>query len=92
MFGWVKQKERNDPRRREKAKSLEVELDLGGGFSRKSMFRSSLGNEKEAHLAVSGKFNQKEDVKMYIRLPDYDDFQRYDLGRGGGGRFKSGCS
>ena len=32
---------------------------------------------------VSGKFKEKEDVKMYIKLPDYDDLQGYDLGRGG---------
>ena len=46
------------------------------------MMRSSLENKKESHLVVSGKFKQKDDVKMYIHLPDYDDFKRYDLGQG----------
>ena len=47
------------------------------------MSRSSIGHKKEARLAVLDKFKQKEDVKSHIQLPDYDDFQCYDLGRGG---------
>ena len=68
--------------RREKAKPLEVELDLSGKFHRKSMAMSSLENEKKRISAVSEKFKQKEDVEMYIQLPDYGDFQGYDLGPG----------
>ena len=41
------------------------------------MLRSSLGNGEEAQLVVLGKFKQKEDVKLYIHLPDYDAFQCY---------------
>ena len=47
------------------------------------MMKSSLGNTKEAHLGVSDDFEQQEDVKLYSQLPDYDDFQGYDLGVGG---------
>ena len=47
------------------------------------MLWPSLGSGKEAHLAAMGNFKQKEALKMYIQLPDYDDFQRYDLGVGG---------
>ena len=39
--------------------------------------------EKEAYLVVLDNFKHKEDVKMYIQLPYYDDFQCYDLGMGG---------
>ena len=46
------------------------------------MLRSSLGNGKEAHLAILGNFKHQEDVKLYIQLPDYGDFRCYDLGRG----------
>ena len=47
------------------------------------MSRSSIGNKQEARLAVSDKVKQKEDVKLHIQLPDYDDFQGYDLGMEG---------
>ena len=46
------------------------------------MSRSSIGNRREARLAVSDKFKQKEDVKLRTQLPDYGDFQGYDLGSG----------
>ena len=72
------------------AKSLEVELDSGGVISQKNMMRSGIGIKKGAHLVVFGKFKQKEDVKMYIQLPDYGDSQCYDLGTGR--PFKSCCS
>ena len=45
-----------------------------------NMLRSSLGNGKESHIAVLDNFIQREDVKLYIQLPDYGDSQRYDLG------------
>ena len=45
------------------------------------MLQSSLGNTKEAHLVVVEDSKQKEDVKLYGKLPDYDDFQCYYLGR-----------
>ena len=40
-----------------------------------------LKNTKEAHLAVLCDFKHQEDVKLYRRLPDYDDFQGYDSGK-----------
>ena len=46
------------------------------------MLRPSLANGKEAHLASMGNFKQQEDLKMYIKLPDYDNFQGYGLGWG----------
>ena len=45
------------------------------------MLGKSPENTKAAHLAVSGDPKQQEDVKLYGQLPDYDDFQCYDLGR-----------
>ena len=75
--------ERPKKKRREKAKPLEDGLDLSGEFHRGNMSRPSLGNTKEANLAVLGNFKHQEDVKLYGRLPDYDDFQCYDLGQGG---------
>ena len=45
--------------------------------------RRILGNENEAHIVPVNGFKQKEDLKMYRQLPDYDDFQGYDLGAGG---------
>ena len=68
--------------RRGKAKSLEVELDSSGEFPRKNMMRSSLGNKKESRLVVFDKYKHQEDGKMYNQLPDYGDFQGYDLGTG----------
>ena len=44
------------------------------------MLRSSLENENEARIVPANDFKQKEDLKMYIQLPYYDDFQGYDLG------------
>ena len=46
--------ERPTKRRMGKAKPLEVELDLGCKFSRKSMLMSSLENEKEEHFGGFG--------------------------------------
>ena len=45
------------------------------------MSKSSLGNTTEAHLVVLDDSKQREDVKLYSQLPDYDDFRCYDLGR-----------
>ena len=42
-----------------------------------------LENENGAHIVSVNGFKQKEDLKMYIQLPDYDYFQGYDLGAGG---------
>ena len=44
------------------------------------MSRSSLENENESRVVSANYFKQKEDLKMYIQLPDYDDFQCYYLG------------
>ena len=51
--------ERPKKKRREKAKSLEVELDSSGEFPRGYMVRSSLGNKKGSHLVDLGKFKQQ---------------------------------
>ena len=87
--GEAERAERPKKERRGKAKPLEVELDLGGECSRANMSISSLPNGKEAHLGVFlDNFKHREGVMMYTQLPDYDNFQCYDLGLGGG-RFKS---
>ena len=74
-----KRTERPKTKRREKALPLEVELDSSREFAMQNISRSSLGNTKEAHLVVLDDFEQKEDVKLYSQLPDYDDFRGYDL-------------
>ena len=65
--------------RRSKALQWEVEMDLSGKAPRRNMLKSSLGNTKDAHLVCLEDFEQKSDVKLYGQLPDYDDFQVYDL-------------
>ena len=47
------------------------------------MLRYSLEGEKEAHIVPANDSEHHEDLKMYSQLPDYDDFQCYDLGAGG---------
>ena len=79
--GETERAERPRKKRSEKAKPLEVELDLGGD-SKGGMLRSSLENGKGSHLVALSNFKQQEDVKMYIQLPEYDDSQCYDLGMG----------
>ena len=36
---------------------------------------------KEAHFAVLEDYEKQEDVNLYFQLPDYDDFQCYDMGK-----------
>ena len=45
------------------------------------MLKSILGNTKEVRQVVLENFKHQEDVKLYGQLPDYDDFQGYDLGK-----------
>ena len=45
--------------------------------------RSSLENENEARVVRANDFKQQEDLKTYSQLPDYDDFQGYDMGADG---------
>ena len=71
--------ERPKKKRRKRQNTIEVELDPSGGFHW-DMLRSSLEDGELSLLVVLDKFKQQEDVKMYIHLPDYDDFQGYDLG------------
>ena len=44
---------------------------------------SRLEDENEAHIFPANDPKLQEDIKMYIRLPDYDASQGYDLGVGG---------
>ena len=76
----IEERPKSKRREREKALAREVEMDLSGESARRNMPKSSLGNTKEAHLVVLGDFEKQEDVKLYGRLPDYDDLQCYDLG------------
>ena len=68
--------------RRGEAKPLGVALDLSGAFSRKICRDPVWGKENEAPIVLMTDFKHHVDLKMYSRLPDYDDFQRYDLGMG----------
>ena len=54
------------------------------------MLQSSLEGGKEARTVSVENPKHQEDLKMYSQLPDYDDFQRYDMGIGG--ILKSDCS
>ena len=47
------------------------------------MSRASLKGGNEARVVSANDSKQREDLKMYSQLPDYDDFQGYDLGVGG---------
>ena len=76
----TRKEERPKSKRREKASPWEVEMDLGGESSRRNMLKSNLDNTKESHLAVLEDSEKQEDVKLYGQLPDYGDFQGYDLG------------
>ena len=44
------------------------------------MHKSGLEGGEEARAAAVGNFKQQEDLEMYSQLPDYDDFQGYDVG------------
>ena len=44
------------------------------------MIESGFGREKESHTISAWDFNHQEDIKTYGQLPDYDEFQGYDLG------------
>ena len=45
-----------------------------------NMPKSCLEREKESHVVLVGNSKQQEDLEMYIQLPDYEEFQLYDLG------------
>ena len=40
----------------------------------------SWNGEKEARAVLVANFKHRDDFKMHSQLPDYDDFQGYDLG------------
>ena len=46
------------------------------------MLRSSLESGEEAHIVFLDNSKHQEDVKLRTQLPDYGDFQGYDLGVG----------
>ena len=82
LKGNRKDQKRGTTQRKRGGKALpcEVEMDLSGN-PKENMMKSSLGNTKELHRAVLEHSEHQEDVKLYGRLPDYDDSQCYDLGR-----------
>ena len=43
------------------------------------MLKSAIGDTAEVHQAILDEFKIQEDVKMYIQLPDYDDFLGFYL-------------
>ena len=56
---------------------------MSGEFPRGNMLRSSLEDENDAHVVLANDSKHQEDLKTHIQLPDYYDFQGYDLGVGG---------
>ena len=77
-----RREERHKAKRREKAKSWDVTIDLSGKFPIQNMLKSALMDKKESNVVFLEDFKKQEDVKLYSHLPDYDDFQGYDLGDG----------
>ena len=59
-----------------------MEIDLGGEYSFANMLRSNLEESNELNAVLRSEFPQREDVKLYSQLLDYDDFRGYDLGIG----------
>ena len=62
MMEWGEKEKKGRPKRkrRERAKPLEVELDLGGEFPRGNMLRSSL--DGDAHIVSTNDFKHQEDL------------------------------
>ena len=58
---------------------MEAELDLSGRSPRGDMLKSGLEGENEARAFSVENCKRREALVMYIQLPDYGDFQGYDL-------------
>ena len=67
------------PKRRDGGSSSEKEIDLLAKYSFQNMSNVSLDSYAEANLLLLGEFKVREDVKMYGRLPYYDDLHGVDL-------------
>ena len=46
-----------------------------GEFPRQNTLKSALVETEESNLALSEDFKRREDIKLYIQPPRYDDFQ-----------------
>ena len=66
------------PKRSVEASSLEREIDLGGEYSFSRMTKSGIGDNREVSRSILDEFKIQQDVKMYIQLPVYDGFRRFD--------------
>ena len=58
-------------------------MDLSRKHPPRNMLKSILGKYESSGSSGFRGFQKQEDVKLYGQLPDYDDFQRYDMGTGG---------
>ena len=79
-MGIPRREERPKSKRRGKAKSRGEVIDLSGGSPRRNMLKGALAGKKESNASLLGDSQKQEGVKLYSQLPDYDDFQGYDLG------------
>ena len=83
LSGKINEKRNAPKEKKRKIKSIEVDLGLGGNLTRENMPMPGSENGNEARIVWVNGFKKHGDLKMYIQLPDYDDFQCYDLGVGG---------
>ena len=54
-------------------------MDLVGKYSFANMMKSSLGNSQESNQSLLYEFKIREDAKMRIRLPGYDESRCFGL-------------
>ena len=66
-------------KRRVEASSQAKEIDSIGKYSLSSIPKSGIADAPWANQGLLGGLKTQEDVKMYIRLPDNDDFRRFDF-------------
>ena len=65
-----------------KSRPLEDRLDLSGEYSFPNMSTSRVNGEPEVRRVLIDEFQEQEGVKMFSRLPDYDNSHRCDLPNG----------
>ena len=52
---------------------------MGGKYTSPDWLKSNLENHPEINQSLLDEFKMKDGVKTYPQLPEYGDFQRFDL-------------
>ena len=80
---WEFRAKRNDPESKEEKMRYRGKLKWiwVGSFIDEICWNRACELQKKRILVVLGDFKKQEDSKLYGRLPDYDDSQRYDFGQ-----------